>query len=63
MEKQREVTMKFVFDDKVIQEEQNFELCFFKNCIRNTKKTDVPMEIDNYVLFGETVKRNNGFLP
>lgn len=63
MEKQREVTMKFVFDDKVIQEEQNFELCFFKNCIRNTKKTDVPREIDNYVLFGETVKRNNGFLP
>lgn len=30
MEKQREVTMQFVFDDKVIQEEQNFELCFLK---------------------------------
>ena len=30
MEKQREVTMKFVFDDKVIQEEQHFELYFLK---------------------------------
>lgn len=40
-----------------------FWTVFFKNCIRNTKKMDVPREIDNYVLFGETVKRNNGFLP
>ena len=30
MEKQREVTVKFVSDDKVIQEEQYFELYFLK---------------------------------
>ena len=40
-----------------------FWAVFFKNYIRNARKTDVPREIYNYVLFGENVKRNNGFLP
>lgn len=63
MEKQREVTTKFVLTTKSSKRSKILSCVFLKNCIRNTRKTDVPREIYNYVLFGENIKRNNGFLP